>query len=220
MLAPDRLSLAEELLLIALDDETGRLIGSGAAASTLDRALAAALLMELTLASRLDSDTEKLFVLSTQPLGSPLLDEVLAQIAAAPQTQRSSVWVQQISVRGPEMRERLITQLVERGILQRAEQRLLWMFSRRAYPPTSGREEQEVRTRIIGLLNGQDIPEPRDALLIGLIEAAGLIRELLDPPTLERLRPRILALAQLEELNRSVRHTVSGLQRGVGFSQS
>ena len=217
MLAPDRLSLAEELLLIALDDDTGRLIGSGAAASTLDRALAAALLMELTLASRLDSDTEKLFVLSTQPLGSPLLDEVLAQSAAASPSQRS--WVQQLSVRGPEIRERLTEQLVERGILQRVEQRLLWMFRQRAYPPTSGREEQEVRTRILALLHGQDIPEPRDALLIGLIEAAGLIRELLDPPTLERLRPRVRQLAQLEELNRSVRHTVSGLQRGVGFSQ-
>lgn len=209
------LSLAEELLLITLDDDTGQLIGTVAVASALDRAIAAALLMELTLLQRLDSDTERLFVVSSEPVGSRLLDDVLAQIAAAPQIQSSSAWVQQLSMRGAEIRERLIVQLVERDILEHSEQRVLWVLRRQTYRPTSGREEQAVRARILAVLDGHDIPEPRDALLIGLLEAAGVLHVLLDAQRLQDLRPRILELARLEELSRSVRHTISGLRRGV-----
>jgi Na+/melibiose symporter-like transporter len=211
----DPLSLAEELLLITLDGDTGQLIGTVAVASALDRALATALLMELTLLQRLDSDTERLFVVSSEPVGSSLLDDVVAQIAAAPDTQSSSAWVQKLSARGAETRGRLIAQLVERGILKQGEQRVLGVLRQPTYRPTSGREEQAVRARILAVLHDQDIPEPRDALLIGLLEAASVLHVLLDAQALQDLRPRILEVARLEELSRSVRHTISGLKRGI-----
>ena len=56
------LSLTEELVLVALDDDTGRLIDL--LPFSLETAIAAALVMDLTLAGRIDTDPEHLFVLS------------------------------------------------------------------------------------------------------------------------------------------------------------
>lgn len=129
-----RLDLAEELILLALDDETGRLIRGGTAVAALDRAVAAALLMQLALAHRIDTDSTHVFVISPEPIGTALADE---------------------------------------------------------------------------------IPTAHDALLIGLVDAAGLFHEVIDHATLSTSRPRISRIANLEELSRSLRHTIQGLQRGV-----
>ncbi len=209
------LSLAEELLLITLDDDTGQLIGTIAVSSALDRALAAALLMELALLQRLDTDTTAMFVVSSQPVGSRLLDQVLELVGSATQIQNSSAWVRHLSAQGGEIRKRLLTQLVERGILIQGEQRILGILRQQIYPQKTGREQQAVRARVLGRLTSLDLPEPRDTLLIGLLEAAGAFHVLLDAQALQRYHPRIVQLARLEELSRSLRDVISGTQRRI-----
>ena len=209
------LDLAEELILLALDDETGRLVRGGAAVAALDRAVAAALLMQLALSHRIDTDSTHVFVISPEPIGTALADEVLDEIARSTEAAPSSHWVQRLSLRGDQHRARLIAQLVERGILKEVDQRLMWVLRQRAYPQADGRAEQEVKGRIIELLRNDEIPTAHDALLIGLVDAAGLFHEVIDHATLSTCRPRISRIANLEELSRSLRHTIQGLQRGV-----
>jgi len=215
-----RLDLAEELILLALDDETGRLVRGGAAVAALDRAVAAAVLMELALAHRIDTDSKRLFVISPEPIGIALADEVLNEIAQSTEAEPSSHWVQRLSLRGERYRAQLIAQLVERGILKEVDQRLLWVLRQRAYPQTDGRAEQEVKGRITALIQGDDIPTPHDALLVGLVDAAGLFHEVIDHGILTGCRPRITRIANLEELSRSLRHTIQGLQRGVSAANT
>ena len=57
----------------------------------------------------------------------------------------------------------------EGGILHPVEKRLLWVFKTRVYPPTSGLEEAEVKSRLMTLLNNDEIPDTHDALLVGLL---------------------------------------------------
>ena len=61
-----------------------------------------------------------------------------------------------------------------------------------------------MKARLLGVLFNDDIPEPRDSLLIGLARAAGLFSLILTPHELDRVSPRIDAVADLEELNRSL----------------
>ena len=204
------LTLAEELLLMALDDERGTLMSLPPFA--LEVAIAAALVMELTLAGRIDTDPDKLFVLSSAPTGNVILDEALAQISASTQTQPTAVWLRRLAEPGPVLRERIIDGLVGRGVLKSVEKRLLWVFKMRVYPPTSGLEEREVKSRVMTLLNNSDIPAPRDALLMGLLRATGIIDRLLSTSEHERLRPRIDEIANVEEVNRALSHTVAELQ--------
>lgn len=204
-----KLTLAEELLLIALDDESGRLINLPP--FWLDTALAAAILMELCLVGRLDTDPERVVVLSAEPTGSAILDEVLALVVADRTTHPSSLWIRRIGTRGPELCDQVIAGLVSRGVLKSVEKRLLWVFKTRVYPPTSGLEEQEVRSRLMTLLNNTEIPDTRDALLIGLLSATGIMGRLLSTSEATRLQPRIDQIARLEEISRSLEESVRGI---------
>lgn len=204
------LTLAEELLLVALDDDSGALIRLPP--YSLEVAVAAAIVMELTLEGRVDTDPQRLFVLSSTPTGNALLDESLAEITARPETLSTADWLRWFAAPGPVLCGRVIQGLVERGVLNSVEKRLLWVFKTRVYPPTSGIEEREVKSRVHTLLNNDEIPSPREALLIGLLRAAGLLQWLLSDPELERLRPRIDQLANLEETSRALSHTVQELQ--------
>jgi Golgi phosphoprotein 3 len=203
------LSLTEELVLVALDDDTGRLIDL--LPFSLETAIAAALVMDLTLAGRIDTDPEHLFVLSPAPTGHAILDEVLARIAAEPAPLSSAEWLRRLAIPGPALRDRILDQLVQRGVLQSVEKRFLWVFKTRVYPPTSGLEEREVKSRVMTLLNTDDIPEARDAMLVGLLRATGIMERLLSETEYVRLRARIDQLSGLEEVSRALTREVAEL---------
>lgn len=208
---PVRLTLAEELMLLALDDQSGTVIGL--ASYALELGVAAALVMELTLEGRIDSDLEKLILLSHLPIGNPLLDETLAEIGDGPASQPVRFWLARLSQPGPVLVERVTRSLVDRGVLRRVEKRLLWVFKTRVYPPTSGLEEREVKSRLLSLLGNDDIPDPRDALLVGLLRATGLIDQLLGESERARLHDRIGLIANLEDTSRELSRTLQELRQ-------
>lgn len=196
------LTMPEEVLLLMLDDETGRL--QERAAPSGDFAIAGAVLAELALAGRIDSDPARLYVVNPAPTGDALQDRALAQIAAATDTQDSRHWIETLAADADDYREALFARLVSKGILKRVEGRFLWVFPERRYPVISDKEEREVKARIMGVLFNDEIPDPRDAMLIGLCRAGGLFSLLLSSAELDRVQPRIDAVADLEELNRSL----------------
>jgi hypothetical protein len=208
MTRPARLTLAEELALLALDDKTGKVLDLPAFA--LESAIAASVVMELSLEGRIDTDPDKLWVVLSRMTGDPLLDDALAKIVQEKEPQPAAYWLRRLA--DPALERRVIDRLVERGIVRSEEKRLLWVFKTRVYPPTSGIEEQEVRTRIPALLDSQDIPEAHDALLVGLMRSSGILRRLLTPADYERLRGRIDDIAQLEHVSRELSSTLTELQ--------
>ncbi len=201
-----KLSIPEELLLLMLDDETGRLHDSAGPGG--DLALAGAVLAELSLAGRIDSDPHRLWVADRTPTGDALLDAALARIAAEVAPRHSRHWIGMFGADAEELREALFRRLVEKGVLREEKGRFLWVFPERRYPAVSGREEREVKARILGVLFDDDIPDAHDALLIGLCRAANLFGSILAPAELERAQPRIAQVSELEELNRSLAHAV------------
>lgn len=216
MTTQTRLTLAEELVLVALDDETGSLIELPP--FYLELALAAALIMELSLNRRIDTDPEKLFVLSSAPTGNAILDEVLAEVCAESNPRSTKAWLSRLSEYGPALCERIIRSLVERGVLSLAERRLLWVFKTRVYPPTSGLEEREVKSRVMALLNNDEIPDPRDALLIGLLRGTGILNLLFTGAEFDRVRPRIDQITALEQTSRELSEALEELRISLASS--
>ena len=207
MTSSKKLTLAEELLLITLDDESGKLLDSIKPFS-FDIAIAASLIMELTLKGKLDTDAKKLFVVSSTETGDAILDQALTIIVAEKNSLSTSEWLSRFAHYGDTLSDKIIESLVNKGVVQLVEKRLLWVLKTRAYPATSGIEESEVRSRIMQLLNNDEIPNPSDALLIGLLRATGIMNRLLSSTELERLQNRIDQIANLEEINRSLSASV------------
>jgi hypothetical protein len=197
------LTMPEEILLLLLDDETGKPVGLPGPAG--DLALAGAILMELALAGRIDTDLDHLAVVQQRPTGDALLDAVLTRLAAGDPGRTSRWWIQAIARDGEALRAQALQRLVTGGVLRRIEDRFLWVFPERRYPKAEGSgETAEVRRRLRGVLLDEDIPDPRDALLIGLARATGLVPLLLSAAEVAQAAARVEQIAGLEELSRSL----------------
>ena len=109
----NQLTLAEELILITLDDSSGKLFAS-AKPFAIDIAIAASLIMELTLNGRIDTDSEKLFVLSNAPTGNQMLDDTLAEINIEKTSLPTSVWITRIGKKGESLNQLIIKSLVDK----------------------------------------------------------------------------------------------------------
>ena len=203
MASINKLTLAEELLIITLDDESGLLLDSISPFKN-HLAIAASLIMELTLKGNIDLDAKKLFVVSSVETGIPILDVALSEIVAEETPLVTTEWLKRFAKRGEDLSNQIIDSLVAKGIMEMVDRRLFWVLKTRSYSATSGIEERKVKSRIMFLLNSNEIPDPNDVLLVGLLKAVGIFNLLLSASELARLQNRIDEIANLEEINRSL----------------
>ena len=211
------LSLAEEVLLLALDDDTGVLCESSP--GTLGRTLVAAVLMELAFLSRIDTDQRALFVVDSTPVGDPVLDDTLAHLARQPKQRSSYAELTHLLGQAPEIQKRLLDRLVSRGIVKLVNERILWVFGVRRYPLLDDREVKEVKARLREVVLGEDLPDPRDAVLISLVEAAHLWGDAFTEEELARARTRIERLARLDFIGQALARAIHEIEATLAFTR-
>ena len=102
-------------------------------------ALGGAVLMDLALEHRIDTDVRQLFLIDSTPVQDRLLDPMLAEIARADETHDALYWVEHATRHAGEIREAALERLVENGILQLQDDRFLWIFGT---PALHGRRRQ------------------------------------------------------------------------------
>ena len=107
---------------------------------------------------------------------------------------------------------------MERGILRREEDRFLWVFQSRRYPVVDGEAEREVKLRIMEVLFGNEIPDPRDIVLICLADSCGILRELLSARELERATQRIDEVRKLDLIGQAVSKAVWDIQSSIALA--
>jgi hypothetical protein len=196
------LTFTEEIVLLALDDKTGAQLQLSVTA--LNYALAGAVLADLALAGKIDTDTERLTVLDPSPTGDPLLDPWLALIAGEPKVHPVAWWLFTLAERRTEIEQPALDRLVARGILRREDKKLLWVIGLRRYPTVDGHERTEVRTRLGQLILGEDLPDPRDATLLSLLRGCRLTDHIFDGPEFATRDQRLATLAKMDLVGREV----------------
>jgi golgi phosphoprotein 3 len=201
------LTLADEIVVLMLRDDTGAIRPE--CASVASMAVAGGILMELALLGRIDTDLKTLFIVDPTPVGDDLLDEALHKIAAAPQSRSSAWWIRALGLHGGDLSVRVLGRLVEAGILRPEDRQFLWVFSRRAYPQNTGREEREAKARLLSVIFNDDVPESRDTLLLGLADSTGVLDTVLSPEDRRKAASRIAQVIALEEINRSLGGTAA-----------
>ena len=211
-----KLRFAEEITLLMLNDEDGEFVR--VPGWSMQCAYAGAVLMELALENRIDTDLKRLVLIDPTPMGDDLLDPTLAMIAQSSETHDARHWVDHLADRAEEIREQALARLVERGILRREEDRFLWVFQSRRYPVIDGEAEREVKLRIMEVLFSDEIPEPRDIVIICLADACGILRELLSARELERATERIEQVRKLDLIGQAVSKAVWDIQSSIALA--
>ncbi|HUC18681.1 MAG TPA: GPP34 family phosphoprotein [Acetobacteraceae bacterium] len=190
------LTFAEELLLLGHDENGSNF--HDLPDMLFDAALAGAVLMDLAIRNRIDTDLERLVILDATPTGEELLDHAFAILARHPEIAATADALDLLRKEGSVIEDKAIARLLERGILRREASRILWVFETRRYPLIDGKELQDVKRRIAGLLFSDTIPDPRDIVIIGLAQACGLLERVFTPHELEHCRARIEQIARFD----------------------
>ena len=161
--------IAEDLLLLLLDDEKGRVPASMWV--DVGTPLAAAALAELGMHEAVELEPGSF--LSSARLratgrseADPTLARVLAVVAEKPRAVSSVV---ERSKKG--LRDDVAQRLVQAGVLRREEDRVLGLFPRTSWPAVDVQREAGVRERLRQVLVGGAEPDPRTAVLAGVLGA-------------------------------------------------
>lgn len=165
------LNLAEELMLLALDDEKGNVL-----TAALDYGLSGAMLLELALNGKLQIDADKVSISDPRATGASLLDKVAAKISQSKRKRSSQHWISNLNM---PIKKHVLADLVEKGILRHEEKRFLRIFKVERYPLADALVEQEVRDRLRSVVLAGTTPTQRDIMLISLINACDLKKALL-----------------------------------------
>lgn len=204
------LTLTEDLVLLALDDHSGRILPVDDIGYR--HALAGAVLLDLALLGRLENRDGALRVSDRTNTGEDLLDRWRETIEAEEEPLELRVWIARLALASDQIETAALSSLVDRGILEKQETNFLWVFETRRYPMLDGTEEKEVKRRICDVLLSDEEPSQADAILVGLVDDARLLPHILsDAETRESAR-RVAQVRDLDVIGKEVAAVIEHLR--------
>ncbi len=212
---PHQLYLFEELVTLILNDQTGCLeVPPGWPRSC---AMTGAIIADLALAGRIDTDLEKLFVIDPSPIGDKLLDSVLADIVASSEDNDTQYWVEYLAAHSDDIAENTLKRLFDKGIIDYTHGGFFTLSQDIAlsgvYPSQSEHSERAARIRTKELILGDEIPDPRDSILVSLLHSIDGLKHLLDPEDLKGRHERIELITDISLIGRTV---AAAIKESVG----
>lgn len=216
------LSFVEEIVLLLHDDASGDFVQLPE--SVFGVVIAGAALMDLAIQNRIDTDLESLTVVDRTPLGDDILDQVLSTVVAAEGKAAGnsqfdiSEALYNVATDAEIYRARALNRLIRRGILREENGRHLWVFRSRRYPVIDDTEQQEVRARLRRVLLSDEIPDPRDIVLICLVSACALMRFVLSDDEIEATAARVEQLRKMDLIGQAVTKSASETEAIIHFA--
>ena len=202
--------LAEELILLMLNEQSGYL--EMVPGWNFSCVMAGAVIADLALEGRIDSDLNRLYLTDPTPTGDSLLDPTLKEIAESRETSDMQFWIERTAGRSDEIVTTTLDRLVERNILD-YESGGFWGLSRSVsrsgtYQTSDLQIRQEAKARVLSVILNDDIPDPSDAILIALMHTCGGFKLVLSPEDYQEKLERIETIAKLDLIGRSVASAV------------
>lgn len=207
------IKLYEGLMLLALNEEKGTMSGSYIEYST-----AAAVLAELLLLKRIHvdrGDKDKVDVIDDAPTGDKVLDEALEKMTQAKRRRKLKDWVSHIGhIR--RLKHKVAEQLVEDGIIELEERKVLWLFTQKVYPEVNPQPEQHLRHEMRRLVLDKPLEiNPRIALMVALAQSSRLLAQVFSKEELKANKKRIENIAKGEELGVIAKEVVAAVEVAV-----
>ena len=204
------LTLLEEVVLLAVDEKTGELTSSRECWT--EYALAAAVMFDLALAGKIDSDTEDITIVDRQPTGVAVLDDVMASMTAQPELTTVQQWIEALGRRRDDLEGEALRSLAARGILRHEKTKRLWIIDVERFPLVETGEQKFVKRRLERAVLTDEIPATRDIMLVSLVDACGLMGQVFSEGARDLRKQRIQTLCNLETISRKVAAAIRGLE--------
>jgi hypothetical protein len=184
--------LAEELLLLVLDEEKG---ATKDLIYAQDQGLAGALLLDLAASGRLDESDGKLVASGSEPSEAPLAAAWRA-IRAEAKPRDAKHWVGKLPTALKPIKGTVAHGLVASGVLDERRHKLLGLFSTTRYPELDPSAETELRARLRGVLVDGVEPDARTASLLRLLVPMDMVKRLVERAERKVAGARAKAIAE------------------------
>ncbi|MFE7798033.1 GPP34 family phosphoprotein [Nocardia sp. NPDC057440] len=212
------LTLAEEFLLLALDDDTGK---KSVDSTRVGAALAGAAIVELTLSGALRlteaGDPEhkpgRLVATGRQPADLRLADLVTVADGRKPKDAVGKVagfgsW----RSRAEKLQDALLNDLAGAGYLTEAKGKILGLFPTTLWKPADPAVEAAIMTRVRAVVVDGTTPDDRTAALISLVHAVDLLPKLFPDIDKRTVTLRGKAISESDWGGPAVRRAVQEIQ--------
>ncbi len=203
------LSLPDGLILMLLNEENGYF--HQVPGWDLNCAVVGAVLAELSLMSRIDTDMESLFLVDETETGNPALDPILKKIANEPVQRNAQYWIERLTPHAESVIDLTLDHLVDLKILEHHDGEF-WTLTRsvkRAELYSSSEEgtaAQFIKTRIGKAIFLNEIPDPRDVIIICLVNTCDVFRFIFELD--EKAEERIKLVCKMDLIGRSIADAV------------
>jgi Golgi phosphoprotein 3 (GPP34) len=208
--------IAEEYLLLALDETTGKLrIGS----DVLGPALGGALVAELALKERIgvtphDAGWNKrgrVTIINLTPTDDPELDAAMAKLAENEGRKVKDLLSEYTTKKrrlSYGVRERLLDRLAASGALVRTEGTILGFIPRTTWPAGDSAREDDVRRRLHAALVDGTTPTERTVTLIALLQVTGLLTKVVTAENKRALKAKAKELTSGDWAAKAVKDAI------------
>lgn len=206
----EQLILTEELILMLLNEETGYF--RQIAGWDLNCAVVGAVLAELSLQSRIDTDMESLFLIDDTETGNSVLDPILKEIASETAQHNAQYWIERLVPRADAIIDLTLEGLVDLEILDYHEGDY-WTLSNNVWyselftDSEGGTAVQFVKARIANVIFNNEIPDPRDTIIVSLIETCDVMRFIFQLD--EESEERIEQICRMDLIARAISEAVA-----------
>ena len=206
--------ITEELLLLILDAQSGS-IRHSLPEHQRDLVIAGAVLTDLTLENRIDTDPEQLFLIDSKPVDDDLLDPTLLEIVNEAESHDTRYWIERTAARSGAIRKKALRRLIRRGILVADANGLVYpsrsVARAQLYPTVDGTTTKHVHARVMETIFSDEIPELREIIIIGLAAACGAFKSIFSRSELAHVQERIDAIARLDLIGRVISDSVQAI---------
>ena len=202
--------LTEELVLLMLDEQSGYI--EMVPGWNFSCVVAGAVIADLALENRIDTDLEALHLVDPTPTGDRLLDPTLKEISETDESLDTQYWIERSTARREEIVTLTLQRLVDKKILD-YETGGFWTRSRTvsrsgAYPTADGTVRAEAKARVLNIILNDVIPDPRDVILISLMHTCDGFKLLLSEEDYAEKLGRIEDVSRMDLVGRSVASAV------------
>ena len=204
------LTLPEELIVMLLNQETGYF--HQVPGWDLNCAVIGAVLAELSLLSRIDTDMESLILLDDTEVGNATLDPILKEIAEEPVQRNAQFWIERLAPRAESIVDLTLDRLTDLNILEHHDGEF-WTLSNTVgrMDAVSGNGDgtavEFVTSRIRNVIFNNEIPFPRDVVIVCLLNTCDVLRFIFQID--DEIEQRIEAICKLDLIGRAIAEAVT-----------
>jgi hypothetical protein len=207
------LSLKEQFLLLAYDDERGRPLIMG---NAFNYSLAGSVLLELSHTKKISVREKRVYIESYKTTSDPVLDHAIELIRKSRKNKKIKSWVQKFGFSPGKLKKAILSQLIDKRFLRKEEHKVLGLITCRNYYNLKTEYKKELMKKIRKIILDGESADESSFMLVSLIGTSGLVKKVFsDSKERKAAKARVKQMMKDNEFGKSINDAISAANAAV-----